>query len=201
MPTPPTIGVLAIQGDFAAHAAALRSLGAHVVEVRKPAQLDSLDGLIIPGGESTTILRFLAPGGQKSDRDGLFDALAAFAQSRPTFGTCAGCILLAKEVTHPPQRSLAVMDITVQRNAYGRQNDSAILAAPTELPGPPLEMVFIRAPRITRTGPDVQVLARRGADPVLVRERHLLAATFHPEISPDPRVHALFLTIVNEHRP
>ena len=189
MSTPLTIGVLAIQGDFAAHAAALRSLGATAVEVRKPAQLDALDGLIIPGGESTTILRFL-------HRDGLFDALAAFAQSRPTFGTCAGCILLAKEVTHPAQRSLAAMDIPVQRNAYGRQHDSAILSAPSELPGPPLEMVFIRAPRITRTGPAVQILARRGDDPVLVRSGHLLAATFHPEMTPDPRVHSYFLDIV-----
>jgi len=187
------IGVLAIQGNFAAHAAALRSAGANAVEVRKPEELAVLDGLIIPGGESTTILRFL-------DHNDFFAQMKHFAESKPVFGTCAGCILLAKEVLQPAQRSLGVLNVTVERNAYGRQNDSVILTTPTSLPGGPLEMVFIRAPRIAQTAPSVEVLARRGDDPVLVREGHLLAATFHPEMSTDTRVHSLFVEMVRAHR-
>jgi 5'-phosphate synthase pdxT subunit len=189
----PRIGVLAIQGDFAAHAQALQEAGADAVEVRKAAELDGLDGLILPGGESSTFLKFL-------ERDGLLDSLRRFVAEKPAFGTCAGCILLARDVSHPPQESLAAMDISVERNAYGRQIDSTILNEPTSLPGGPIEMVFIRAPRITRTGPEVETLATRDGSPVLVRQGYLLAATFHPELSSDTRVHKLFLDMVTEHR-
>jgi pyridoxal 5'-phosphate synthase pdxT subunit len=189
----PRIGVLAIQGDFAAHAQALEEAGAEAVEVRKPSQLDGLDGLVLPGGESTTFLKFL-------ERDGLIESLQRFLAKKPAFGTCAGCILLATNVTHPPQRSLAVMDITVERNAYGRQIDSAIQTGPTKLPGGPLEMVYIRAPRIAGVGPGVEVLAERDGYPVLVQQGRLLAATFHPELSSDRRVHQLFVAMVRDHR-
>jgi len=185
----PRIGVLAIQGDFDAHAAALRDAGAEAVLVRKPDELAAIDGLIIPGGESTTFLKFLA-------RDGFLNALQDFVRQKPTFGTCAGCILLAKEVLNPAQESLAVLDATVERNAYGRQNDSAILDAETRLEGGPLEMVYIRAPRIVKTGAGVEVLAERDGFPVLVRQKHILAATFHPELSADRRVHRLFVELV-----
>lgn len=185
----PRIGVLAIQGDYAAHAEALTDAGADPVEVRNPEELDGLDGLIIPGGESTTMLKFL-------ERRQFFEALKEFAQSWPTFGTCAGAILLAREVRHPAQKSLGALDAVVERNAYGRQIDSSILVAPSSLPGEPLEMVFIRAPRITETGPEVEVLARRDGLPVLVRQGSLMAATFHPELSPDRRVHRFFVETV-----
>lgn len=188
-----TIGVLALQGAFEAHAKVLESLGATARLVRTPAELEGLDGLIIPGGESTTFLKFL-------ERDGFLGALEAFVQSKPTFGTCAGAILLAKEVSNPAQASLAVLDIAVERNAYGRQIDSAILTEKTKLPGGPLEMVFIRAPRITRIGAGVEDLAERDGAPVLVRQGHLLAATFHPELGHDPRVHQLFLDMVAARR-
>jgi 5'-phosphate synthase pdxT subunit len=190
----PTIGVLAVQGAYEAHAAMLRQLGAAAVLVRKPEQLASLDGLIIPGGESTTFLKHL-------ERAGFFDALSTFVRNKPTFGTCAGAILLAKDVANPPQRSLAAMDIAVERNFYGRQNDSVILHSETTLPGGPLEMVYIRAPRIARTGPGVETIASRGNDPALVREGHLLAATFHPELGHDLRIHQLFLDMVREAKP
>jgi 5'-phosphate synthase pdxT subunit len=185
--------VLAIQGDYAAHAEALAEAGAEPVEVRNPEELAKLDGLILPGGESTTMLKFL-------ERRGLFDVLQEFAQTHPVFGTCAGAILLAREVTHPAQRSLGALDAVVERNAYGRQIDSRILTEPTLLPGDPLEMVFIRAPRIVQTGPEVEVLARREGFPVLVRQGKLLAATFHPELSADRRVHRLFVDLVRESR-
>jgi 5'-phosphate synthase pdxT subunit len=188
----PRIGVLAIQGDFGAHAAALREAGAEPVLVRKPEQLDAVDGLIIPGGESTTFLKFL-------ERDGFLDSLQSFVQTRPTFGTCAGCILLAKEVTNPSQASLAVLDATVERNAYGRQIDSSIEISDTKLDGGPMEFVYIRAPRIVKTGPGVKVLAERGGFPVLVEQGHILAATFHPELSADRRVHRRFVDLVREH--
>lgn len=189
--TPLTIGVLALQGAFEAHAKSLQSLGVTAKLIRTPSELKNLDGLIIPGGESTTFLKFL-------ERDGFLDVLQSFVETTPTFGTCAGAILLAKEVANPPQKSLAVLDITVERNAYGRQIDSTILTAPTKLEGGPLEMVFIRAPRITRTGPSVETLATRDDFPVLVRQGHLLAATFHPELSSDPRVHQLFLDLITK---
>ncbi len=189
----PVIGVLALQGAFQAHAVRLRELGAEARLVRSPGQLDGLDGLVIPGGESTTFLKHL-------ERGGFFEALREFVWQTPTFGTCAGCILLAKRVSHPEQRSLEAMDVSVARNAYGRQNDSRILETSTTLPGGPLEMVYIRAPRITDTGAGVETLAERDGSPTLVRQGHLLAATFHPELSPDGRVHALFLRMVRESR-
>ena len=181
--------MLAIQGDFAAHAEALREAGADALEVRTAPQLEGLDGLILPGGESTTFLKFL-------ERDGLLESLQRFVEQKPAFGTCAGCILLARNVSHPAQQSLAVMDISVERNAYGRQIDSAIQTGETRLPGGPLEMVYIRAPRIASVGPEVEVLAERDGFPVLVRQGKLLAATFHPELSSDRRVHQLFVDMV-----
>ena len=188
----PRIGVLAIQGDFNAHAAALREAGADPVLIRKPEQLDGIDGLIIPGGESTTFLKFL-------ERDGFLGSLQSFVSSKPTFGTCAGCILLAKEVTHPSQASLGVLDATVERNAYGRQIDSSIETSDTQLPGGPMELVYIRAPRIAKTGPSVEILAERDGFPVLVEQGHILATTFHPELSSDRRVHRHFVDLVRAH--
>jgi 5'-phosphate synthase pdxT subunit len=190
---PITIGVLALQGDYEAHARAFKCAGARTTLVRKPAELAGLDGLVMPGGESTTMLKFL-------EKDGFFDALGRFASTTPCFATCAGVILLAREVLNPKQRSLGVLDATVERNAYGRQIDSAILTLPTELSGGPLEMVFIRSPRITRVGESVQVLARRDGFPTLVRQGHLLAATFHPEMTADTRVQELFLDMVRAHK-
>jgi 5'-phosphate synthase pdxT subunit len=189
----PRIGVLAIQGDYDAHAQALRDAGAEPVLVRKPEQLAGLDGLVLPGGESTTFLKFL-------ERDGFLSALQEFVMARPTFGTCAGCILLAREVLHPAQASLGVLDATVERNAYGRQIDSSIQSGETALPGGPLEMVYIRAPRIAKTGAGVRVLAERDGFPVLVEQDHLLAATFHPELSSDRRVHQHFVDMVRKQR-
>ena len=187
---PLTVGILALQGAYDAHARTLTALGAIPRLVRTPAELDGpggkIDGLIMPGGESTTMLKFL-------ERGGFFEALQAFAQQKPVFGTCAGAILLAREVRNPTQRSLGLLDIAVERNAYGRQIDSAIITEPTSLPGGPLEMVFIRAPRIVQTGPHVEVLAHRDGFPVLIRQGRRLAATFHPELSADHRVHKLFV--------
>jgi 5'-phosphate synthase pdxT subunit len=188
----PRIGVLAIQGDYAAHAEALAEAGAIPVEVRKREELVGLDGLILPGGESTTILKFL-------ERGHLFDDLKQFCSSRPVFGTCAGTILLAREVRNPAQRSLGLLDAVVERNAYGRQIDSSILFSDTKLHGDKLEMVFIRAPRIVETGPDVEVLAERDGSATLVRQGKLMAATFHPELSPDRRVHQAFVDLVKAH--
>jgi len=185
----PLIGVLAIQGDYSAHADALLEAGAEPVEVRNSEELARLDGLILPGGESSTILKFL-------ERRGLFESLKEFTEKRPVFGTCAGAILLAREVRHPKQRSLEALDAVVERNAYGRQIDSTILTEPTSLPGGPLEMVFIRAPRFLETGSAVEVLARREGFPVLIRQGNLLAATFHPELSADRRIHRLFAETV-----
>ena len=193
-----TIGVLALQGDYEAHARAFTSSGARTVLVRKADELPSLDGLVLPGGESTTMLKFLEP--KFFDNAGFFDALRKFAAAKPVFATCAGVILLAREVLQPKQRSLGVLDATVERNAYGRQIDSTILTLPTELPGGPLEMVFIRSPRITRVGEGVEVLARRDGFPTLVRQGHLLAATFHPEMTADTRVQQLFLEMVRAHK-
>jgi pyridoxal 5'-phosphate synthase pdxT subunit len=182
----PRIGVLAIQGDYAAHSEALSEVGAEAVEVRKPEELDGLDGLILPGGESTTMLKLL-------EKLHFFDALKTFCEERPAFGTCAGAILLSRDVRNPAQRSLGVLDAVVERNAYGRQIDSSILTAETLLPGGPLEMVFIRAPRIVQTGPAVEVLAQREGFATLIRQGKTMAATFHPELSADRRVHTAFV--------
>ena len=187
----PLIGILALQGAFALHAKRLAEVGAQTRFVRKPEDLLDLDGLVIPGGESTTFLKHL-------ERAGFYDLLDAFVRTKPTFGTCAGCILLAREVRNPPQRSLGVLEATVERNAYGRQIDSAIRQDPTTLPGGPLEAVYIRSPRLRDLGPDVQVLATRDGMPTLVRQGHVLAATFHPELTADHRVHQLFIEMVRE---
>jgi pyridoxal 5'-phosphate synthase pdxT subunit len=180
------IGVLAIQGDFAAHKKRLEQLGADVVLVRKPEQLDEIDGLVIPGGESGAFLKILGERG--------FAKLRDFVRVKPTFGTCAGAIMLAREVTNPDQPALGALDIRIRRNAYGRQIDSSIRTG--MLGNSPLEMVFIRAPRIERMGPGVEVVATEGEDPVVVRQGKTMAATFHPELSDDPRVHQKFLDLV-----
>jgi 5'-phosphate synthase pdxT subunit len=185
-----TIGVLALQGDFDAHRKRLEELGVEVVLVRKPEQLDEIDGLVIPGGESSTILKLL---GEKG-----FDRLKEFVRVKPTFGTCAGAILLANEVENPKQTGLGVLDIRIRRNAYGRQLESSIREG--KLEGSPIEMVFIRAPKIERVGPGVEVIATEGNDPVAVRRGMVMAATFHPELSDDTRVHQAFLDLVAEQR-
>ena len=184
----PTIGVLALQGDFDAHRRRLEELGATVTLVRKAEDFDHIDGLVIPGGESTTFLKLLP--------QNVFDKLRDFVHTKPTFGTCAGAIMLAKHVTNPDQPGLNALDMIVERNAYGRQIDSTILEAKTKLGGEPLEMVFIRAPRIQQVGEGVEVLAERDGYPVLVRKGSVMAATFHPELSDDTRVHAEFLKLV-----
>jgi len=182
------IGVLALQGDFDAHRKRLEELGAEVVLVRRPEQLDEVDALVIPGGESGTFLKLLGEQG--------LEKLKQFVRAKPAFGTCAGAILLATQVENPHQPGLGALDITIRRNAYGRQVDSSIRQVETALGGDPLEMVFIRAPKIERVGRDVEVLAREGKDPVLVRQGKTMAATFHPELSEDKRVHAAFLELV-----
>ena len=186
------IGVLAVQGDFHAHGQALERIGAGFRLVRKVSELCGLKGLIIPGGESTTLLKFL-------QEEGLFEAIREFAQAHPIFGTCAGAILLADRVEHPAQESLGLMRMTVRRNGYGRQLASSIhsLDPSTDLEdgpeaGTPLEVVLIRAPIIVEVGGEVEVLARLEDEPVLVRQGRLLAGTFHPELSADGRVHRYF---------
>ena len=191
--TQPRIGVLAIQGNYASHAQALTEAGACPSLVKTPQELrldgQSLDGLVLPGGESTTMLKFL-------EKHRFFEVLQEYCRTRPVFGTCAGVILLAREVLNPAQRSMGVLDAVVERNAYGRQIDSVIVTAETALPGGPLEMVFIRSPRISQIGPGVEVLAKRDGFPVLIRQGRILAATFHPELTHDRRVHRLFVESV-----
>ena len=182
------IGVLALQGDFDAHRRRLEELGAEVVLVRNPEDFDNIDGLVIPGGESTAFLKLL---GEKK-----LQKLNEFVHSKPTFGTCAGAIMLAREVENPRQPGLNAIDMSLRRNAYGRQIDSTIVESETALGDEPLEMVFIRAPRIESVGRDVEVLATRDNNPVLVRQGKVMAATFHPELSEDKRVHAEFLKLV-----
>lgn len=179
-----TVGVLALQGDYERHVRALEAAGAHAVEVRTAAELAAADALVLPGGESTTMLKLL-------HRESLFEPLKAFGQAKPIFGTCAGAILLATHVTSPEQESLGLMDIGVQRNAYGRQLDSRVVTLPSELGD--LEAVFIRAPIIRSVGPGVKVLATYNNDPVLAEQGRHLVATFHPELTDDHRVHAYFL--------
>ena len=201
------IGVLALQGDFDAHRRRLEELGAQVVLVKKPEQLDQIDGLIIPGGESGTFLKLLGDAG--------FEKLKQFVKAKPTFGTCAGAILLAAEVENPPQAGLGALNIRIRRNAYGRQIDSSIREGKfvtdlhhaltnntnCSLDYAPLEMVFIRAPKIVNVGEGVEVIATEGSDPVAVRQGRAMAATFHPELSDDPRVHQAFLDLVSNGKP
>lgn len=183
------IGILAVQGDFEAHAAMLQQLGAQTSEVRTPADLEGCDGLILPGGESTTQLKFL-------QEEGLADKIVKFAEhGGAIFGTCAGAILLAKDVKHPQQDSLKLMDMTVVRNAYGRQIASDVVSGPTTLKKDPLEMVFIRGPVIERAGPGVKVLAEYAGKPALVQRENIMAATFHPELTDDTTVHEHFLSL------
>ena len=185
------IGVLALQGDFDAHRRRLEELGAEVVLVKKPEQLDHIDGLVIPGGESGTFLKLLGTEG--------FDKLKEFVHAKPTFGTCAGAILLATEVENPSQAGLGAIDIGIRRNAYGRQLDSSIREGrflPGQAGDSALEMVFIRAPKIERVGAGVEVIATEGVDPVAVRQGRAMAATFHPELSEDTRLHQAFLDLV-----
>jgi len=184
------IGVLALQGDFDAHRRRLEELGAEVVLVKKPEQLDGIDGLVIPGGESSTFLKLLGEAG--------FEKLKEFVYTKPTFGTCAGAILLATEVENPKQAGLGALDIRIRRNAYGRQLDSSIREG--KFAGSTIEMVFIRAPKIERVGDSVEVLATEGSDPVAVRQGRTMAATFHPELSDDSRVHRAFLDLIHNGR-
>src|ERR1035437_9905860 len=172
------IGVLALQGDFDAHRRRLEELGAEVVLVKKPEQLNEIDGLVIPGGESGTFLKLLGEEGLAKLKD--------FVLAKPAFGTCAGCILLAAEVENPKQAGLGALDITVREGLFLNQ---------------PIEMVFIRAPKIERVGPGVEVIATEGNDPVLVRKGKTLAATFHPELSDDRRIHRYFLDLIENNLP
>ena len=190
-----------MQGDFDAHRRRLEELGAEVVLVRKPEQFDEVDGLVIPGGESGTFLKLLGEDG--------FEKLKNFVKVKPTFGTCAGAILLASEVENPDQVGLGALNIRIRRNAYGRQVASSIregkfladlnhhLKDAHAADASPLEMVFIRAPKIVSMGEGVEVLATEGNDPVAVRQGRTMAATFHPELSDDPRVHQAFLAMVS----
>jgi 5'-phosphate synthase pdxT subunit len=188
----PKIGILAIQGDFAAHAAMLHSLGAKTIEVRTVSDLEQCDALIRPGGESTTQLQFLL-------EDGLFEAIKKFsANNAPVFGTCAGAILLATHVNNPPQASLGLLDMTILRNAYGRQLASDVFFGSSKLISGPMEMVFIRAPIVESVGPGVEVLAEYAGKPALVQKGNILAATFHPELTDDPTVHQHFLDLVEK---
>jgi 5'-phosphate synthase pdxT subunit len=181
------VGVLALQGDFEAHVKALRRAGANVREVRSAEEMDEVEGLVIPGGESTTMLKLL-------NLMNLLEPLRKFGKTKPIFGTCAGAILLASHVTNPEQESLDLLDIDVQRNGYGRQLDSRVVQLPTSLKGGDVEAVFIRAPIIKKVGGNAKVLAVYNGDPVLVEQGRHLVATFHPELTDDPRVHQLFLS-------
>ncbi len=181
------VGVLALQGDFDAHRRRLAELGAEASLVRDARALDEVDALVIPGGESTAFVKLM-------ERAGLFDALRAFVAHKPVFGTCAGAILLAREVESSSQPTLGALDVRIRRNAYGRQLESSIRRG--EFQGAPMEMVFIRAPRFVSLGPEVEVLAKEGDDVVAVRQGHVVAATFHPELSDDVRLHAYFLEMV-----
>ena len=186
------IGILAVQGDFEAHAAMLAGLDIDTVEVRSPADMEGCDGLILPGGESTTQLQFL-------QEEGLFETIQRFAaDGHAVFGTCAGAILLATEVQNPKQDSLGLLDMTVLRNGYGRQIASDVFAAKSTLKRDPLEMVFIRGPIIDRAGPGVEVLAQHEGKPAIVRKGHILATTFHPELTSDTTVHEYFLKLARE---
>ncbi len=185
----PRVGVLALQGDFEAHSKAVERAGAQAVEIRTARELDAVDALVIPGGESTSMLKLL-------DVESLFQPLADFGARKPIFGTCAGAILLAKEVLNPAQRSLGLMDLTVERNGYGRQIDSRI--AHIDVAGEAAEAVFIRAPIIRRTGPQVKVLAEYLGTAVLAEQGRHMVATFHPELTSNTAVHRHFLNKIAE---
>jgi 5'-phosphate synthase pdxT subunit len=186
------IGILAVQGDFAAHAAMLESMGIETVGVRTPADMEGCDGLILPGGESTTQLQFL-------QEEGLAETIKKFAaEGHAVFGTCAGAILLASDVENPKQESLGLLDMTVLRNGYGRQIASDVFSAKSTLKDEPLEMVFIRGPIIERTGPGIDILAKHAGKPAIVQKGRLLATTFHPELTSDTTVHEYFLKLAAE---
>jgi 5'-phosphate synthase pdxT subunit len=191
------IGVLALQGDFALHARALEKCGVEAVEVRKPLELDEVDGLVMPGGESTTLLKLM-------EAWDFVPALEKFhSAGKPIFGTCAGLIILAREVESPRQFSLGLIDVAVERNAYGRQRESFEAQGTAKLDGQAiaLEMFFIRAPRIRRVGPGVEVLAEHGGEPVMARQDRVLVATFHPELTDTTTVHQYFCDLVRRSRP
>jgi 5'-phosphate synthase pdxT subunit len=188
------IAVLALQGDFAAHGRRLTEIGLDSFEARKPEELDRAAGLVLPGGESTTLWKFFESAPWE-------DAIRRFAASgRPVLGTCAGAIVLAREVTNPSQKGLGVLDMTVERNAYGRQADSFVGEVEAPALGGRLPAVFIRAPKIRRVGDRVEVLATREGEPVLVRQDNVVAATFHPELTPDTKVHDLAFAAVRAER-
>jgi pyridoxal 5'-phosphate synthase pdxT subunit len=185
------IGILAIQGDYRAHAEMFHKLGVDTVEVRTVADLEGCNGLVLPGGESTTQLQFL-------QEEGLYEAIRKFAHNDGAiFGTCAGAILLADKVKNPQQDSLKLLDMTVLRNGYGRQLSSDVFFGSSKLKKEPLEMVFIRGPIIEKTAPDIKVLAKFEGKPALVEKGHILAATFHPELTADTSVHEHFLKLVS----
>lgn len=188
---PVIIGVLALQGDYAAHVAALEAAGAAVVEVRSMSDLRKVDAMVIPGGESTVMGSLLI-------RFGFMDEFRKrIVAGMPVFGTCAGLILLAKELEGKPQPGLGVLDVLVRRNAYGTQVDSFRAPLDIDIPGcPSFEGVFIRAPKIVRTGAGVEILARQGKDPVMVRQGNIVAASFHPELIPGAGIHRWFLDLV-----
>jgi pyridoxal 5'-phosphate synthase pdxT subunit len=186
------IGILAVQGDFAAHAAMLAGMGIETVDVRTPVDLESCDGLILPGGESTTQLQFL-------QEEGLYAAIKKFAaEDKAILGTCAGAILLATEVKNPRQESLGLLDMTVVRNGYGRQVHSDVVSGPSTLKPEPMEMVFIRGPIFERVGPGIEVLAEYAGTPALVQKGQILASSFHPELTNDTTVHQHFLDLAAE---
>jgi 5'-phosphate synthase pdxT subunit len=181
------IGILAVQGDFAAHAEMLAGMSVETAEVRTREDLEGCDGLILPGGESTTQLQFL-------QEEGLYEAIKTFAaEGKAIFGTCAGAILLATEVKNPKQESLGLLDMTVLRNGYGRQVHSDVVSGSSSLKKDPLEMVFIRGPIIERVGPSVEVLAEYAGKPALVQKGHVMACAFHPELTNDTTVHERFV--------
>lgn len=188
------VGVLALQGDFAKHAEVLLSLGVEVQEVRKPQDLEFCDGLIIPGGESTVMMR-------QMDFIGMRDALISFAHQKPVFGTCAGLILMSKQIESSPFCPLQLLDIAIERNAFGRQIESFQTFISLELaPGvsKTFPAFFIRAPRIKECGEEVQILATLKGEPILVRQGYCLGASFHPELTSDPQIHHYFIDMVKE---
>ena len=182
------VAVLALQGDFEAHRRALAEVGVASFEATRPGDLARAEGLIVPGGESTTLWKFF-------EGEPWEEAFRDFARSgRPVLGTCAGAIVLAREVTNPAQKGLGLIDVAIERNAYGRQVDSFVAEVPCPALGAAMPAVFIRAPRIRRTGPGVEVVGRLAEEPVLVREGNVVAATFHPELTPDRRLHAMLFS-------